>query len=324
MTAKTYGATFVRGAVGVQRRYSFAFSLVLVIAFLIADLELETGTFGLSEQLANLAPLGIAAMASTPAIISGNGGLDISISPLMTLTSVVFVGWLVPNELGGAISVPILLALALAIGVVNGLLVVILRVPAVVLTLAMYFVLIGVSAIILPAPQFLTTTWVSHLAGHVGPIPGAAFTLGLPIVLWLALGTIPYRRLLYAVGSNDATAFASGINVTAVRVAAYGVGGLFAGIGGLALTAVTLSADPSQATTYTLVAIAAVALGGTSLIGGRGGLVGPLLGAAAIYLLQDILVSLQVSTTWLQVVYGAALVVAVILSGLVSRQRVAA
>jgi ribose transport system permease protein len=235
----------------------------------------------------------------------------------------VFVAWLVPDGLGGVASIPIVLAMCAGIGALNGVLIAVLRVPPVVLTLAMYFVLIGLSAAILPAPQYLTTTWVSHLAGSIGPIPGAVFTLGLPLLVWLGLGLLPYRRILFAVGSNDAAAFASGINVQLVRVAAYALGGLFAGVGGFALTAITLSADPSQATSYTLVAIAAVALGGTSLLGGRGGLVGPLLGAAAIYLLQDLLVSLQVNPTWLQVVYGTALVVAVILSGVVTRPAVA-
>jgi ribose transport system permease protein len=263
-------------------------------------------------------------MASTPSIIGGGGGLDISLSPLMTLTSVVFAAWLVPHGLGGAASVPILLGLAACVGLLNGLLIILLRIPPVVLTLAMYFVLIGVTAKILPAPTYLDSTWVSHLGGHVGPIPGAVFTLAAPILVWIALGLVPYRRMLYAVGSNDATAFAAGIDVNVVRLIAYAVGGLFAGVGGFALTAVTLSADSAQASTYTLVALAAVALGGTSLSGGRGGLVGPLLGAAAIYLLQDLLVTLQISTSWLQVVYGMALVVAVVLSGVVGRQAAVA
>jgi ribose transport system permease protein len=185
-------------------------------------------------------------------------------------------------------------------------------------------VLIGVTAKILPAPTYLDSTWVSHLGGHVGPVPGAVFTLAAPILVWIALGLVPYRRMLYAVGSNDATAFAAGIDVNRVRLIAYALGGLFAGVGGFALTAVTLSADSAQASTYTLVALAAVALGGTSLSGGRGGLVGPLLGAAAIYLLQDLLVTLQISTSWLQVVYGMALVVAVVLSGVVGRQAAVA
>jgi ribose transport system permease protein len=305
----------------VQRNHSFAFAAVLVVVLLAVTQEVQTGGFGWSDQLANLAPLAIAAMASTPAIVGGRGGLDLSVSPLMTLSSAVFVVWLVPNGLGGAASVPIILGLTAGIGLITGLLVVHLRVPPVVLTLAVYFVLIGVSAKVLPAPEFVHGSWVGHLAGHVGPIPGAVLTIGAPLLIWLALGRIPYRNALYTVGSNDVAAFSSGVDVGRVRVGAYALGGLYAGIGGFALTAVTMSADSSQAQTYTLVAIAAVALGGTSLIGGRGGLAGPALGAGAIYLMQDLLVTLQVSTNWLQVLYGGALVAAVVLGGVVARQK---
>jgi ribose transport system permease protein len=152
-------------------------------------------------------------------------------------------------------------------------------------------------------------------------IPGALFTIGFPLLIWFILGALPYRQMLYAVGSNDATAFVSGVNIAGVRVAAYALGGVFAAVGGLALVAITLSASADLASSYTLIAIASVALGGTSLWGGRGGLVGPLLGAASIYVLQDLLTTLEINTSWLQVVYGGALVVAVMLSGLVERPK---
>jgi ribose transport system permease protein len=304
-----------------QRKYTFAFAGLLCVAVLIVNLETSTGGFGWTQQLANLAPLAIAAMASAPSIISGGGGIDLSISPLMVLTNVMFVAWLIPDGLGGVVSVPIILAIGLGIGLLNGCLVISLRIPPVVLTLASYFILIGISAKILVAPQYITSTWVSSLAGSVGPVPGALFTIAVPLVIWFVCGRLPYRTALSAVGSNDATAFSSGVNVARVRIIAYGIGGLFAAIGGFALTAITLSADSSQATSYTLVAVAAVALGGTSLLGGRGGIVGPLLGAVTIYLLQDILVTVQVSTTWLQVVYGVTLVVAVALGGVVARPK---
>jgi ribose transport system permease protein len=308
-------------AIRTQRKYTFAFAALLSAALLVVNLETSKGGFGWTEQLANLAPLAIAAMASAPSIISGGAGIDLSISPLMTLTSVIFVAWLVPSGLGGAVSIPIILAIGLGIGLLNGLLIIRLRIPPVVLTLASYFILIGLSAEILTAPQYLGSTWVSNLAGDVGPVPGALFTIGVPLLIWFASGRLPYRTALYVVGSNDATAFSAGLNVAVIRIIAYGIGGLFAAIGGFALTAITLSADPSQATSYTLVAVAAVALGGTSLLGGRGGIVGPLLGAVTIYLLQDLLVTLQLSTTWLQVIYGVTLVVAVVLGGVVARPR---
>ena len=307
----------------IQRRFSFAFALVLTAILLIVNLTQSSGGFGWTQQLADFAPLGIAAMASTPSIISGGGGIDVSISPLMIFVTVVFVGVLAPNGLGGAIAVPILLVMAAGVGAFNGLLVVALRVPPVVVTLSMYFVLMGVSAAVLPESGILSHTWLSHLAGDVGPIPGAVFTLGIPLLLWFTLRLLPYRQLLYAVGGNDATAFAAGVNIAAIRVAAYALGGLFAAFAGMALIAITLDANPDQGGSYTLLAIASVALGGTSLWGGRGGMVGPLLGAASIYLLEDLLTTFQIPPSWLQVMYGGALVVAVVASGIVARPRVA-
>ncbi len=303
------------------RKYSFGVALVLALGLLAANLLTQAGGFGWEAQLANLAPLALAAMASTPSIISGGGGFDLSISPLMILTSAVFVVWLVPHGLGGAEAVPILLALGAGVGLINGLLVIVLRVQPVVVTLSMYFVLIGVILAVVSTTASISSGWVTSLAGAVGPIPGAVFTIGAPLLIWFALTHASYGRQLYAVGSNDATAFASGVNVAAVRVIAYGLGGLFAAIGGLAVVALEHSASSGLATTYTLLAIAGVALGGTSLWGGRGGLVGSFLGAATIYLLGNVLQTLQIDPQWLQVMYGLVLLFAVILGGLAARTR---
>jgi len=311
------------GAARLLNRYSFGFALLLTLVLLAATL-IHDSNFGWKDQLANFAPMALAAMASTPAIISGGGGFDLSISPLLYLSGEVFIVWLAPHGLGGYASVPIVLALGLGIGLLNGLLIIILRVPPVVATLSMYFILIGVDLRVVPNAQYLGENWVHRLAGSIGPVPGALFTLGFPILVWLLIGLTPYRRTLYAVGSNDATAFASGVNVALVRVVAYGIGGLFAAVGGLALIGLTSSANPSLSTTYTLLAIASVALGGTSLWGGRGGLIGPMLGAASIYLLGNLLITLQVDPSYLQVMYGVMLIFAVILSGLSARTRVKA
>jgi len=300
------------------RTYSFAFAAVLAIGMLVANIVTVHGGFGVADQLANVAPMAIAAMASAPSIIAG--GFDISISPLIVLTNAVYIVWLAPHGLGGAVSVPIILGLGLAVGVLNGLLIMVLRVQAIVVTLAMFFSLQGVVLFIAPNPVSISNTgWVQHLAGSVGPIPGGVFTIGLPLLIWFSLRLVPFGRLLYAVGSNDTTAFSSGVNVNAVRVASYGLGGLFAGFGGLALTGLVNSANASSSTEYTLVAIAAVVLGGTPLVGGRGGLIGPLLGAFSIYLMQNLLATFAINPAYLQIVYGGILIVAVVLGGAVSR-----
>jgi ribose transport system permease protein len=299
----------------VMRDYSFGFGLILAVGLLIANIATESGGFGLTNQLGDVAPLAIAALASTPAIIGG--GFDISISPLIFLTNSVFIVWLAPAGLGGAISVPIMLGIGCAVGVVNGLLIVFLRVQPVVVTLAMFFILQGVDLVLSPQPQQLPGNggWTTHLAGSIGPIPGAVFTIGLPLLIWFALRFVPFRRYLYAIGSNETTAFSSGVNVNAVRIASYALGGLFAGIAGLALTGLVHTTDAPQSTEYTLSAIAAVALGGTSLAGGRGGLTGALYGAFAIYLLQNLLSTLQIDPAYLAIVYGGTLVVAVVIGG---------
>jgi ribose transport system permease protein len=301
------------------RNYSFGFAALLTVALLAGNIATEHGGFGLANQLANVAPVAIAALASAPSIIGG--GFDLSISPLICLTNCVYVVWLAPHGLGGAISVPIVLGLGLAVGILNGLLIITLRVQPIVVTLAMYFSLQGVDLLIAPNPVSMKNAgWVQHLAGSVGPVPGALFTIGIPLLIWVGLRFVPFRRLLYAVGSNDATAFSSGVNVTAVRVASYALGGLFAGFGGLALTGLVNSADASNATEYTLVAMAAIVLGGTSLAGGRGGLLGPLLGAFSIYLLENLLATFAINPAYLQIVYGGILIVAVVLGGALSQQ----
>jgi ribose transport system permease protein len=153
----------------------------------------------------------------------------------------------------------------------------------------------------------------------VGPIPGGLLTIGVPVVLLFALGKTAYVRNLLAVGANDAAAYSAGVNVMVVRLAAYALGGVIAAVGGIALTGLIQSADATLGTQYTLVAIAAVALGGTSLAGGRGGVVGSMFGAATIYLIENLLTSLNIQSLWLPVVYGALLIASVILGSRLAR-----
>jgi ribose transport system permease protein len=308
------GRTTKQRLVSVAQSHSYGFALVLMVAFLIATL-VKNGNFHVSDQLGIAAPMILAAMASAPSIIGR--GFDLSISPLLVFCGAVYVVWLAPHGLDGAIAVPIVLGIGALAGTITGLIITLLRIQPVVVTLGMYFGLQGVDLLMAPNPTALKhqDLWIYHLAGKVGPIPGAVFTIGIPLLIWYGLKRVPFRGLLYAVGSNDATAFSSGVNVTAVRVGSYALGGLFAGFGGLALTALVRSTNASTSTQYALIAIAAVVLGGTSLAGGRGGLIGVAFGAFSIFLLQNLLSSFQVNPAWLQVVYGAVLILAVIIQG---------
>lgn len=293
--------------------FAVALTLVLLIANVIA-LPAWAKPGNWAGELAAFAPFALVAMASTPAVLSG--GVDISIGPLTTFVNVVIVVWLLPSDaLGGPVAtIAIALALGLALGLLNGVLVAVFRFQSIIATLCLFFILTGACLKVAEAPKSAPAgNWTESLVGSLGPLPGGLLLIAAPVVLWLALRATPYHRALYAVGGDDATAFSAGVDVRMTRVVAYGLGGLIAGLAGVALTALLQSADATLAQQYTLIAFAAVALGGTRVGGGVGGFTGAIFGAASIYLLQTLLTALHVEPTWLQVVYGGLLTFGVLL-----------
>jgi ribose transport system permease protein len=209
--------------------------------------------------------------------------------------------------------VPIVLALGTAIGLFNGFSVAVLRYQPVIATLCALFVIQGVNLkIVNGAPAPAPPSWLEHLRSGFGPVPGGLVLLAGPVVVWLLLRLTPFHRILLSVGGNDAAAYSSGVNVTVVRLVAYGLGGLFAAVAGIAIAMLLQGSDANAGLEYVLIALAAIALGGTPIGGGRGGLVGAIVGAAAIFLIQSLLAGLNVNAYWNQVVYGLMLAVGAI------------
>ncbi len=321
MTAVTAGRTGRRfDPAAILRRHPYAFAALVTVVLLALNLAVRPN-FGLVQQLASYAPIAFAAIAVMPAIISGRGGIDLTVSPVMTLSGILFIGYLNPAGLGTIVAVPILLAIGLLIGLVNGLLIVLLRLPPVVVTLAMMFVYTGINLKLAPGPVTISGSWIRSLAESVWFVPGAIVSLAVPLIAWLLLRRSAWGRSLYAVGGNDATAFSAGIDVAFVRISAFALGSMIAMLGGLALVALTSSADASTSSAYVMLSIAAVSLGGISLAGGRGGIAGAFFGASAIFLVQRMLTVFAVPTIWLTLVYGLILIAAVILGAVVAAPR---
>jgi ribose transport system permease protein len=300
------------------RTKTFLFAGLLAAALLIANvIQLPAFVYrdNWDANLIAFAPFAILAIASTPAVLTGQGGIDLSIAPLANLVNVVLIAYLLPSTTFGHawIAIPIVLALSTAVGLFNGFLVGVLRYQPVIATLGVLIALLGINLKILPTPLPTTSGWVTEMHGNLGPIPWGAILIVLPLVAWSALRLTPFQRTLYFVGGNAATAYSAGVDVTSVRLFAYAIGGLFAGVGGIALTVLLASGEANLGLQYALIALAAVALGGTPIgLGGRGSVVGSLLGAAVIFLLQNLLIVSHVSNVWLQVSYGAMLAVGVI------------
>jgi ribose transport system permease protein len=312
-------------ALAAMRTRPWVFAAGLSLVLLIANVLAEP-SFGDPDnwpaQLATLAPLALVAFASTPAIVSGGGGLDLSVGPLAVFANVLLVDKLLSGSLhSAAIAIPILLLAGAAIGAINGVLVATFRYVPVIATICTLFVLTGVTLAIGAGSVSAGDNWTQSLGDMVGPIPGAVLLMAAPILVWWLLGRAGYHRALYAVGGNDVTAFTAGIDVQAVRIGAYALGGMFASIAGIALTAQVQSSQSGSITFYVLVGLTAVALGGVPLTGGRGGLTGAFFGACTLYLIQSLLGSLNVSANWLNVVYGLMLLAGILLGALTLRYR---
>lgn len=295
------------------------FALTLLVVLLALNLILNPARFhpAVWGTLVGLAaPLIAASLASTPVLLSGRGGIDVSVGPQMAfinaiLIKVLFLGLGVASPF---LILPALLLVGGAVGLVNGFMAVVLRIQPIVATLGTYLMLTGVTLLIVPAPVGPAPDWIKSLSGPLSIVP-----LGMICLAWWALSRTPYHDQLMAVGSDDRAAYTAGVSVGAVRILAYVMTGVFAAIAGLALTALIGSADPNIGPTYTLIAIAAAVLGGVSLSGGRGGLTGAAVGAIDIFLLQSLLTTFNVSTFVLQIAYGTILVAAVVLTAVQDR-----
>lgn len=298
---------------------SAGFALVLLVVLLAVNLVLNPARFhpaAWGTLIGLAAPLIGAAVASAPVILAGRGGIDISVGPLMGFINAVVIQtlFLQAGISSPLVIVPAALLIGAAVGAANGFMATVLRIQPIVATLGSYLVLAGVTLTILPAPVGPAPAWLKAMAGPYSIVP-----LGTIFLIWWLVRRTPYYDQLMAVGSDDRAAYTAGVPVTKVRFIAYVITGVLAGIAGLMLTALIGSADPNIGPTYTLIAIAAVSLGGVSLAGGKGGLVGAAVGAIDIFLLQSLLTAFNVSTYVLQIAYGAILVAAVILTALQDR-----
>ncbi|WP_193614748.1 ABC transporter permease subunit [Nocardioides lijunqiniae] len=309
----------------VARKVPYFVPALVAVGVMLLLTASESETFldgGWKLVLVYASPLVLLAMAQAPVVLSGGGGLDLSVGPTAGLVSVVIAAVLIPRDLSVAWLVIVAAILTgAAAGAVNATLVTLVRIPPIIATLATYLVFAGLATQVLGAPTGFLPEWMSWFTSVDGVLPNVLYViLGVGLV-WLLLTRTAYWRNLLMVGSNDRAAYTAGVNVTAVRFLAYLLTGVMAGVAGLVLTAVLGGADSTVGPTYTLQAIAAVALGGLSLAGGRGGLFGAAVGAVLLFLIQNYLTLTEASSFELRMAYGVVLIVAIVANGAWDRKR---
>jgi ribose transport system permease protein len=308
------------------QRNSWTLALLALFAAILLITYLIQPSYG-AAQLQGLAigalPLAMATVAQAIVVISG--GIDLSVGSMMALTSVTAA--VLMKDQSEAFAIPVVigvLVLGLILGIINGTLVVITRVPDIVVTLAMTFVWAGAALVVLRSPGGGSVDWLRDLVtGSIGSewIPRALLTLLVIVaVIWIPLRRSTAGLALYAVGSNRLAAFRSGVPVGRTKVFAYVLGGLFSAFGGLALTATTGIGTPVPGA-YTLLGVAAVVLGGVSLAGGRGGIAGPIVAVFVLALVRTDLTLVGVNSNLSTVIQGAILIGVVMFGSLLTLRR---
>ena len=293
--------------------------VLLILAYIWALAPVKFTSFDLKTIVLGGLPLAFAAMAQSVIIISG--GIDLSLGVMVAIINVLAAKWMEGQGFGTALLLAVgLMVIGIVLGTINGTLIVLTGVPDIVVTLAMSFVWGGVALLIMRTPgggaptdfQALGTgSFVSEW------IPaGAVIVAVVLLAVWLP---IRWRRsgfAIYAIGSNRDRAYLSGVNVNMTRVFAYSVGGFFAAMAGLALTATTGIGTPYSGNFITLNSVAAAVLGGVSLAGGKGGLTGPVAAAFCLTLVPAIMVFQGIDPNYSQVIQGALIVIVVMIAGL--------
>lgn len=258
----------------------------LAIAFFVAAFALYLATHprGVSTYVATIwanqaTILALAAMAQFWAVVVR--GLDLSVGPVMALSNAL-ASTVVTGSAGEiAMGSVLVLLVAAGCGLVNGVIVVFGRVQPIVATLAMGAVYTGFALLLRPTPGGdIDATLADAMTYDIAGIPTALILLaGLLALLWLPMRRTGLGLAMYAVGSNEAGAAQSGVNVARTKLVAYTMAGLFSGLAGSFIGYVTFSGDASIGPSYTLNSLAAVVLGGVLLRGGAGTLLGAITGA---------------------------------------------
>jgi ribose transport system permease protein len=312
--------------VGYAQRNAWTIGLLAIMIglFLFTKaIQPRYGPVPIQGLATSVMPLMLAAVAQ--AIVVIGGGIDLSIGSMMALTSVVSATLM--KDQGEAYGVAVVIGvmlLGLVLGAVNGGLVVITRVPDIVVTLAMGFVWAGFALLVRPAPGGGAAKWLMSIVnGPLGNewIPKALVVVLIVVfVIWIPISRSRLGLSIYAIGSDRLAAFRSGVPVGGTRLMAYVLGGLFSALAGLSLTATTGIGSPVPAD-YTLAAVAAIVLGGVSLAGGQGGLLGPLAAAIILALIRQDLIFLGVDANFSVVIRGGIMVIVVMIGGWVILRR---
>ncbi|MBX3578705.1 MAG: ABC transporter permease [Rhizobiaceae bacterium] len=302
-------------------RTPFLVALVMLLAIVLARSQLQSGVFTLQElNLVTASALTLMLAATGQTIVLIRGGIDLSIGGVISLGTVIAATRFGEDPGQVALWAAIILATGFGIGALNGILITVLKLQPFLVTLAGWSILTGIALTILPTDGGAVPGWwagfgYSLFFGLSGPV----WVLIALVLFWYWFRATRLGIVIQAAGSSERSAVLSGASVLRINIATYGLSGLFAAAAALYLTTQTGTGSPLIGRDYILPSVAAAVVGGVSLFGGRGHLVGTIIGAFILTIIGDLVFALRVSSYWQPVMSGVILLIAVLASSLAEK-----
>lgn len=301
-------------------KYMSELTTVIALIILMAVITIINSNFLTANNLLNLllqvTSNALIAFGMTFVILTG--GIDLSVGSILALSSALTAG-LLGSVMPVTLAILISLILGCILGIMNGLLISYGKLAPFIVTLATMTIFRGATLVYTngnPITKGLSDTFLFQFLGQ-GYIVGIPFPVIIMfivfIVLYVLLHKTAFGKSVYAIGGNEKAAYISGVKLNKVKIIIYSISGIMASISGLIITSRLSSAQPTAGASYEMDAIAAVVLGGTSLSGGKGRILGTLIGALIIGVLNNGLNIIGVSAFWQQVVKGVVILIAVLI-----------
>jgi ribose transport system permease protein len=272
-----------------------------------------------TDQLNNALPLALAAAGGTFVVLTR--GFDLSVAGVVSIANVVMATQVGDGASGALAGLAMVVAIGLACGAINGFLTAYIGLQSIASTLGTMIIGSGIALVILDAPGGTVPDFVSDRLMDVlwGVLPVTGLIALVTIGGWLVIRRTDLGVALYAVGADETAAALGGINVKRTKFLAYCAAGVLYGLAGYMLSAQTATGNPAAGNPLLLQVFAAIAIGGTSFRGGRGGVVGAMVGAATLMLMQKVLFSAGVSSFYTGMFQGFIMIIAVLVAALSAR-----
>ncbi|MEK3917939.1 ABC transporter permease [Paenibacillus sp. FSL H7-0331] len=299
-------------------RYLAKYGIFIAFGILLIVLSLSSESFLTVTNLLNIlrqsSISGIIAIGMTFVII--RGGIDLSVGSILAFSAIVASSFAHPDTYPTFVPIALGLLVGLGLGLINGIIISRWKVASFIVTLGMMTAARGLTLVYTDGRPIINLSSEYNFigGGYIAgiPLPVLVF-VGVIALGFFVLHITKFGRHVFASGGNEKAAQLSGVKVGRVEIAVYAISGLAAGLAGILLSSRVMTGSPVLGTGYELDAIAAVVIGGTSLTGGRGRIIGTVVGVLIIGIMNNGLDLLNVSSYYQQIVKGAIIVLAVLL-----------